>query len=463
MKLFIPKERNRYLFYILFSINVILLFLNYSFKISIPSAVFIAVLVLAALIGDKDEIISVCICCIAWCEAIKWYYVVIICIVIFLFRCRHENKFKIDFGVIPLILIVIWEYLHCFSGKVTLKSMLAFSFLYLFFIMLFFARDMQTIDYNFVMRNFAYAVLVVCCILIMRLLIADNFNFASFFLDMQRLGQTDEESGGMVVNPNSLGTLCVLAIGCLIQIRSAGQQKKFDTILLVAILALGALTCSRTYLACLLILCVFLFVISDGGIKVKLRFLLGSIIVLLVAILFLTLVFPEALKAFALRFSEGDIMSGRDVLFAAYQDYLFSSAKAIIWGLGSLNLGEKVMQLGISFNVPHNGIQEILVAWGVMGIVLFAALIFILIRRSKQENPHQSWINYALLVVLSAKIMVGQVITSNYTMLSFALIYLSMCYDCSKKTDSTKQFINQDEKALDYNKNLRSRKDECYD
>ena len=161
MKLLIPKERNRYLFYVLFALNILLLFCNYALQISIPFFVYIAILVFVAFIGDRDELISACICCIAWSEAIKLHYVVILCSIIFVFK--YGKKIKLDFGVIPVVLIVIWEFLHCFSDKTNLNGMVSYAFLYVFFALIFFARDMKTIDYPFIMRNFAIAVFGVCC------------------------------------------------------------------------------------------------------------------------------------------------------------------------------------------------------------------------------------------------------------------------------------------------------------
>lgn len=431
MNLLIPKESNRYRFYALFALNIFLLFCNYSLQFTIPSIVFVLILVFAAFIGDKDELVSVCICCAVWSTAIKWHYVLVICSMILLLK--YGKKIKIDIGFIPVVLIVIWELLHYLSNEINLKSMLFFPFLYVFLVLIFYISDMQTIDYSFIMRNFAIAVFGVCCILILNLLIQNNFSLDMAFFDMQRLGQTDEEIGGMVINPNSLGVLCVLSVGCLLQIRSAGEKRTFDIFLIVGLLVLGATTCSKTYLACLLILCVFLFVVSNISVTKKFKVLLGSVFVLLISVLLLKLLFPTALDMFIQRFNVDDITNGRAVLFNEYNKYLFSSAKAFLWGLGVINLGEKVMNLSISFNMPHNGIQEIMVAWGIIGLLLFTSMIFVMIRRSKQENPHQSLTNYALLIVLLAKIMVGQVITSNYTMLLFALIYFSLCYDCTGK------------------------------
>lgn len=419
----------KYRFYALFSLLIFLLFLNYVLLIPIPGLVFIGVLVLTAFLGDRNEIISVCISCIPLYTAIKVHYVLFCCVVIFLFK--YGKEVKLDFGVIPIFLIVIWEFLHCFSNEANLKMIITFPFVYLFFIVLFFSRDIKSIDYSFVVKNFAIMVFAVCCILTMRLMVKNDFNIDVAFIDMRRLGLTDKEVGGLIINPNSLGIQCVLAIGGLIQIRSIGEKKIRYICLMVLILILGALTGSRTYLACLLILGVYLLLVSKGGIKAKVKASVIGIFCVVVSVLLLYLIFPTALETFAHRFSVKDITSGRNSLFVVYAEYIFSSPKVFLWGLGSLSLGEKIDQLAIAVNVPHNGIQEICVAWGIPGLIFFAAMIFVMIRRSRQENSHQIGLNYLLLVILFAKIMVGQVITVPYTMLSFALIYLGLCQDFS--------------------------------
>ena len=59
MKLLKLKLNNRYRFYIVFFILLFLLFLQYAFLVSIPSLVFVALLVFSAFFGDKDELIAV--------------------------------------------------------------------------------------------------------------------------------------------------------------------------------------------------------------------------------------------------------------------------------------------------------------------------------------------------------------------------------------------------------------------
>jgi hypothetical protein len=45
---------------------------------------------------------------------------------------------------------------------------------------------------------------------------------------------------------------------------------------------------------------------------------------------------------------------------------------------------------------------------------------------ARKNVAKQSLLNYIPLLILAAKIMVGQMLTSNYTMLAFAYCYLSL-------------------------------------
>ena len=171
---------------------------------------------------------------------------------------------------------------------------------------------------------------------------------------------------------------------------------------------------------------------SEGGIRKKAGLLFGALVIALICILTLSLLFPTVLDLFVQRFQVDDITSGRDSLFIQYNDYIFSSAKSFLWGIGTYNMTNKIMHVyEIADGVPHNGIQEVFVAWGLPGMMFVISMVLVLMQRSRQENPHQKKINYLPFIILFAKIQVGQMITSPYTMLAFALIYISLCADLS--------------------------------
>lgn len=425
------KLTPKWSFYALFSLLMLLLFFRYSLLIYFPSIVFVAIFAMISMFGDRSIIFAVCLCCIPLYMSIQHYYVIAFCIIIYLIK--YGRDIKLDLSFVPILLIVIWEILHCFLDSTNLKSMIAMVALYVFFILLISLHKIY-LNYGFIVRVFSVMVLWTIVLLIARLLIEANYNLNEAFINIYRLGYTEDDSINLITNPNSLGIQCVLAVSCLVQLRMCGQKKATDLLLIISLLVLGALTVSRTYLACLLIMVLYLFLVSKGGIKKKFSLLVGIVIVFFFGILVLNFLFPMVLKSFATRLDTRDITGGRANLLRVYNEYLISSAKSLFWGIGSNDMGTRVVtECNIFDGVPHNGIQELLVAWGIPGLLFFACFIFVLIRRAKQENPNLTLMNYLPLVILLAKTQVGQLITSPYTMLSFVIIYLGLCFDINKK------------------------------
>ena len=429
------KVSRRWLFWGLFSIFALFLILRYMLMIYFSSLIFVAILAMIAFVGDRDEILATCVCCIPLSMTFQYYYVIAICMVMYL--CKYGKDIRLNFSFVPILLIIIWELGHCFSDNTSPKEWIVMMIPYMLLVWLFSARNIQSVDYNLIVRSFSAMVLCLCVVLLGRLFILSDYNINTAFLNMQRLGLNEENVNELVINPNSLGIWCVLAASGLNQLRMnrvKRDKKAGDVILMVMILVLGALTISRTYLACLIIMFAYIFMISKG-IKKKAVYLGGFAVISIVGLVLLYILFPAVLEFFGYRLQLDDITGGRGALFAQYNDYLLSSPRALLWGTGSLRMKEKVVfQDAIASNVPHNGIQEILVAWGIPVLILFIALVFAFIRSSRRENPKQMAINYLPLLIIFVKIQVGQLVTSPYTLLAMAFAYISLCQNFSTCT-----------------------------
>lgn len=441
------KVSRRWLFWGLFAVLMLFLFFRYALMIMFPPLVFVAILALIAFVGDRDEILAVCMMCIPLSMIIPYYYVIIFCAVIYF--GKYGNDIHLGFSFIPILLIVGWELCHCFSDNSTLKEIMAMMVPYLLILWLLSTRNLQSVDYGLVVRPFSFLMMWLCVILVWRILALSDYNVEVAFFNMQRLGLSEEEGNELVINPNSLGILCVLAASGLNQLRLNRGRKVGDTILMIMILALGALTVSRTYLACLIIMIIYLLATSKGA-KKKLKLFVGVAVVVLIGLLLLHMIFPSVLESFVRRLQVDDITGGRVELFAQYNDYLLSSPKALLGGIGALGMKDKVVfQYAIAPNVPHNGVQEILVAWGIPGLLFFVGLIFVLIRGSKKVNLRQTAINYLPFLIIFVKVQVGQLVTSTYTLLALSFAYLSLCQNFSatekQQTDYSSVNSNTDQ------------------
>lgn len=425
----LKKDRRR--FWCLLGLLLLLTMVRYALQIDVPRVVFLAVIAAIALLGDQDEIIAMCICCIPLHESIDFFYALVICIGVYVFK--FYKQIRLGTNVLLLLLIIIWELLHCFLTQFDAITFLAnmIPFIVLAVIM---ASNVEKLDYALVVRAFAWATLGVILVMFIRVLYFSGFNIARALIGLQRLGSDyhsniqDATVAGGQMNPNTLGIIAVLASTGLMQLRNMRAGKKGDMILMCLMLVFAALGASRTYLACLAMMIVLLIFAEKGGIAKKLRLFAVLILAVAVAVVLLAIFFPENLQYYVSRFLETDITTGRDGLMVAYHRFVVKNPKVLFFGIGLQDFGNRLINVyRVSNHVPHNSIQELMIAWGIPGLFLFAALIFSMYKYSRKYNKKQSLIHWSPLIIILFKGMAGQMLNSSYTMLAFSYAYLSLC------------------------------------
>lgn len=428
MRILKGKQHGR--FYVLLSLLLLLICVRYSLQVDIPRAVFLAIILVIAVMGDRDEITAMCMCCIPLHESIDLFYAVVFCIAVY--ALKFYRKIRINLSIIPILLIILWELLHCFAETFSIVGFVANMVPFLA-LAVFMSMDVSELDYDFVVRSFAVTVAGTALALLIRVMYQSGFNLAAAFAGLQRLGvDTAETSGrasvsGGVVNPNTLGIICVLATTALLQLRTVGRGEKKDMILVIILLVFGTLTASRTFLVCLAMMLVLLLFSQKGSMKQKLRFLGGMVLVLAFALLILYLLFPELLEYFYGRFLVKDITTGRMDIMGQYHSFIVSDPRILGFGIGLQDFAEKVTQTyRVSRHVPHNGIQELVAAWGLPGLILFGAMMVLMLWQSGKFCGRRTMLNYIPILILMLKIMAGQMISSPYTMLAFSYAYVSL-------------------------------------
>ena len=323
--------------------------------------------------------------------------------------------------------------LHSFSTDFSIVYFLA-AVIPFIVLAIFISTDAEELDYPFIVRVFAWTVFAISLTLLVRVLYFSDFNIALALAGLQRMGSDDHSniqdvvvSGGQI-HPNSLGIITVLASAGLMQLRNKRVSKMSDMVLMCIILVFAALGSSRTYLVCLLLMIVLLIFSENGGIIKKIRLVTSLAGILIVGVVAFAIVFPETFTYFIERFSESDLSGGRGVLMKDYHAFIVNNFKVMFFGIGLQDYGDRlVYTYNASVNVPHNSIQEIIVAWGIPGLIIFMVQFIIMYYNSFQRNRQQGLINWIPFIIIFIKGMVGQTFTSSYTMLALSFAYLSLC------------------------------------
>lgn len=422
-------------FWILLAALLALVLVRYSFQINFPKAVFLAMVGLICLLGNQNEIIAMIICCIPLHGSIDFFFALAICMAVYL--CRYWRKIRIVPGIASVLFMMIWELLHCFGTSFSVVTYLTY-FLPFLVLVIVICSDVKSVDYFFVVRAFAVTTGAVCISLLLRVLHHSGYSIVRALLGLQRLGldihsniQNADVNGGEI-NPNTLGIICTLAATGLMQIQYAKAASVKDIILACALIVFGALTASRTYLVCLALMVVLLLMSQRGSVRTKIRYLCVLTLVIAAAFLLFYICFPDLFLYYVGRFQVKDITTGRIDIMGRYNQFIFSDIKVLFFGIGLQHYDRILLDVqNISSVLPHNAIQELVIAWGVVGLFLLAWVLFWMCFRSGTVCRAQHLIHWIPLIIILVKSQAGQLLCSPYSVLALSYAYISLCADLS--------------------------------
>ena len=432
MGIYMKKQNTHQLFKFLFGVLLALIFVRYVLQIAFPWEILLALVAIIAVLGDRDEIIAMCVCCVPLYTSLQYIYALLICMVFYAVKFRED--LRIDGGIFPVIVMLVWELLHCFDPYSSVLGGIRALVPLIFCTFLMFCPREQ-ISYPFVVRSFAFCVAGMCLIVLSKLLAASGFNVAQAFANMQRLGTASENAEviGADFNPNFLGFVCIIASTGLLQLKISGQSRKYDMAYIAFLLLCGLLTLSRTFLVCLALMAVLFILTNRNNIGKALKMTGGVLVAVLAVCLVMLAAFPNMIENWIARFQVADITAGRLDLMALFHKRIFEAPDIYLFGIGIQSVTAKVIaRFGagkiLGTVVPHNAVQEMVFCWGIPGLLLMIIFLCTLVTSAKRKNPNARLINYIPLILLLVKIQAGQLLTTPSNMLIIALTYLSMCY-----------------------------------
>lgn len=425
------KPKRHLLFWILMAGFMGLIYVRNIMEIEFPIVVLLLYAGAIALLCDHDEIIAIAVSFVPFSAAFQYRYALLVLIVVYVLKHLNDMR-KINLAAyIPLLLMMVWELLHGIVGEFSFVSYFQ-GFTELIFCSFVISLPNKKFDYGFISRVLAVCVAFSCTILLFKLLPDVNYDFTKIFEGGDyRFGKNDENATSYVMNynANGLGFMCNMSIAGLI-IRMMSSKVNLIDVLLIAILVFyGALTLSRSFVICFALVIVLSMLASGVKIgKIVRNVLLLSLAVALM-LLILQLTVPYVLSNILGRFMEDDVTGGRAGLMVWYNDYIFSDLDHLLFGIGLQDILDKV-NLGAHIKVegvPHNAIQELIVVWGVIGLILFVAFCFMMVFLSRCDKARKTLINYIPFILTVVMIQSGQMITSGAKLVLFVFIYIVLC------------------------------------
>ena len=425
----IPKKRGISLLWPILACFLALFLLRDCFLMNIPSGIFLALSVIIALFANKTELIAFCFCCIPMLNAFQSKYALLICMVLYVLR--FEKRHKVSVYIWPILCLMIWEIAHGVFAPFSLLDLMRL-FAELFFCCFLMCCHMDEWDFCKIIRAMATTTVCVCFIILFAQLNNSHLsNINDLFLGVFRFGYgVDESRMSVGFNPNYLAYICLACIEGLSMIVYQKKHTIIDIVLIVLLSVFGLLTMSKKFVLCAVIL-VFLLAVASEKTKARLKILAVSGIMLLIFALILYRYFPSIYDSLIDRFKESDITTGRDSIFLFYMNAISSDVKLFLFGVGLQDYEAKLVSTYPGASIPHNGFQELVVMWGIFGLIVFSIFLFNLLRQAKRVNRKMRLINYIPFIVMLANVQVTQMVSSSVTNMVLALVYYLMTINCT--------------------------------
>lgn len=416
-------------FRVLLGCFLFMIFARNILGMSIPIAFLLVFSAIIALFSSKTELIALAISYIPLSSGFQYKYGLIVCIIIYI--VKFNKRIKLTNAAFPLLLMMMWEFFHAFT--------LDFSFAEYFrqFTEMIFCTFLMCIadknfDFKLIVRVLSVCTIFAGAVVLLNLLKTSNYNFQSIFLSGKyRFGTGDTEiiNYGMNYNANSYGFMCIISIIGILQLIRKKQQATIDYIIIGVLSVMGLLTLSRAYVVCYAFIILMYLLLNEKSLKKNLVRIASILFAIALVYIVINRYAPYLLDNILARFKESDVTNGRTDIFTFYNKHIFASIGNLFFGTGLQNVWNKMSLLyGTSFiNVPHNGIQELVVVWGLVGLVFFIYYVLAMIWSSESIVPKHTIANYYPLLVTLLMVQSGQLISSGTIMLIFAFIYISLC------------------------------------
>ena len=421
------KDRKKFI--ILMSLYCMLFIFRDVLGYSVSNVIFIALSSLMFILFDVDECVAFVASFIILGGGVQTALTLGIGLIIILFKKR--KYFKMSYLIIPIFLMVIWEFFHATIIPFSLYEYIKNSVFFVLLAILVFDKGVRY-DNKLILHTFSVITIFTLFVILLQYLEFYNYSLQSLFASGIRFGNVDVLTGTEQMrlsnNSNYIGQVCAIAIASVITLFNYFPRKRLMFIVEIFVLAIfGFMTQSRTF--------IFLFIlVITYGILASYKFYGKSIIQALPLLIFsglsliiiLTFVLPDILNSIIQRFSVDDVTGGRMIILRQYNQLIFHDLRIFFFGIGLQDIRTKINAypaFGIT-NSPHNALQEILLCWGIVGIILFFIMLyFLILNAAKSRKGRGHWLNYYVLIVFLVAIQASQLIRLNERNLIFILAY----------------------------------------
>ncbi len=420
-------------------IFAVLVLLRDIVNIGVSKIIFIVIASMLFLLIDKKGIYNFIAFLTPLSTGLPLKYIVAIALIVVILKQRF---FRLDLGaIICMVLILLIELLSFYRGNFNIIEYLRFIGIFVFAFLC--MSDLkQDYDYEGIVKFFTIGFWVAVISIFGQML--NEYSLEQLLTLNIRFGNTKGALGligeGMRVsyNPNGLGSLCLITIFTGLILNRNNKKLLYILSIIFAILV-GIMTQSRAFILVFVIgiMLYTLFACENflQGFKIVAIFSISALIVVFI----IKQVIPSYFEALIGRFDVDDVTNGRMDIIEYYFDEMFKYVDRVIFGVGLQNYNEKY---NYEFSA-HNATQEIMITWGVIGLLLVVLLLVFILRNALNHNHRVKAVQYAPFIVFLLALQAGQGFSNYDNMLRLMIVYSIIAVSIKeKKSKKSKNNFN---------------------
>lgn len=426
-------------FYIISIMGLFLLiFLRDVRGVGIPIFFYTVYVIGCALFYDQDEIIGLGMSMVLFNHALQINYILFVFSILLFVKNRSFKRIKsISFALIGLLLLEFFHVCLTNNGGIAFETYIRWTCVPIFIIAVFSSKLCNSKKTVYI---FVFSSLFSMIDILFQTMRYENNTLLSVVSGKYRFGNVylynNEIHYSIYDNENNIAFYCILAILALsvINYEKEKKQKTINIIMMFCFVFFGALTRSRSFIICLVLIGILLLIEKNKMIilKKQLKTAFGVLISLGVVFMIFNNLLILVWNNIILRFSDTAANAGgqREELFFDYIIYWVSDIRIFFLGSGTQNLTEKS---GI-FNSPHSFLTDILASFGLIGLIILGIIWYWIIKKGHKNtlNIKQKISIVIYMFFLSAL----QYVRVPALFATTVVIYMVINIDCGRITNS---------------------------
>ena len=383
---------------------------------------FIGIATLICLISNCDDLVTLASFIAPLHTGISGTFIVLMLFLVYILKKRTISIHSGE--IVSIFAILMLELLGAFRGYFDIVEFSRFVayFLFTFLVILDKGKkcDGEKISVYFLM-GYIIAMLSVWGQMLGKYSFDQILKLGIRFGDVVSTGTVVQSTMRISFNQNDLGFVCAIVAVLSLILKKRFKNPAYYVTFLVSVLTC-IMTMSRGAVLSLAIglMCYFLFTSTNLTRTMRNTFIavVGVVIVILLA----ESIIPNYLTGIIKRFTEENLLNGRDTIAMYYNGKLTSNVSRIFFGVGLQNYPQKYGY----YMSAHNATQEIVITWGLIGLASISYLFIRGLKTARMLNYPIPREQYIPLIILIVGLQSGQGFSQYAHMLYFIVAYSTL-------------------------------------